>query len=143
MRQRGFTLLEVLVATLIMAVAVTGILSTLSTSLRSASRLTDYDRAALLARQKMDELLIATRVPKLTPFEGTWGPEVTGGRQSGWRARITPFEMLPGSSVGAAYLERIELEIWWMYGQQRRTFRIEGYRRSVMTEGDVAAGVGK
>jgi len=143
MRQRGFTLLEVLVATLIMAIAVTGILSTLSTSLRSASRLTDYDRAALLARQKMDELLIAARAPKLTPFEGAWGPEVTGGLQSGWRARITPFEMLPGNSVGAAYLERIELEIWWMYGEQRRTFRIEGYRRSVMTEGDVAAGVGK
>ncbi len=141
--RRGFTLLEVLVATLIMAVAVTGLLSALSTSLRNASRLTDYDRAALLARQKMDELLIATRVPKLTPFEGTWGPEVTGGLQSGWRARVTPFEVPPGVSVGAAYLERIELEIWWMYGEQRRTFRIEGYRRSVLTPEDVAAGLGK
>ena len=141
--RRGFTLLEVLVATLIMAVAVTGLLSALSTSLRNASRLTDYDRAALLARQKMDELLIAPRVPKLTPFEGTWGPEVTGGLQSGWRARITPFEIPPGLAVGAAYLERIELEIWWMYGEQRRTFRVEGYRRSVLTPDDVAAGVGK
>ena len=143
MRQRGFTLLEVLVATLIMALAVTGLLSALSTSLRSASRLTDYDRAALLARQKMDELLIAPKVPKLVPFEGTWGPEVTGGLQSGWRARITPFDVPPGLAVGAAYLERIELEIWWMNREQRRTFSLEGFRRAVLSQEDVAAGVAK
>jgi general secretion pathway protein I len=141
--RRGFTLLEVLVATLIMALAVTGLLSALSTSLRSASRLTDYDRATLLARQKMDELMIATKAPKMAPFAGTWAPEVTGGQQMGWRARITPFEAAPGTGVGAAFLERIELEIWWMYGEQRRTFQIEGFRRSVMTQDDVAAGVGR
>ncbi len=143
MTRRGFTLLEVLVATLIMALAVTGLLSALSTSLRSASRLTDYDRAALLARQKMDELIIATKAPILAPFAGTWGPEVTGGLPIGWRARITPFEMTPAAGVGAPFLERIELEIWWMYGEQRRTFQIEGFRRAVMTPADVAAGVGK
>ena len=54
----GFTLLEVLVATTIMAIAVSGLLASLSTSLRVASRLTDYDRATLLAREKMDELLV-------------------------------------------------------------------------------------
>jgi len=143
MTRRGFTLLEVLVATLLMALAVTGLLSALSTSLRSASRLTDYDRAALLARQKMDELIIATRAPKLTAFEGTWGPEVTGGLVSGWRARITPFDVPPAVSVGTPILERIQLEIWWMYGEQRRTFQIEGFRRSVLTPDDVAAGVGR
>jgi general secretion pathway protein I len=139
MSRRGFTLIEVLVATLIMALAVTGLLSALSTSLRSASRLTDYDRASLLARQKLDELLIATKVPKLTPFEGTWAPEVTGGQQTGWRARITPFDMPPGATAGVPILERIELEIWWMYGEQRRSFKIEGFRRSIMTDDEAAA----
>jgi general secretion pathway protein I len=143
MSRRGFTLLEVLVATLIMALAVTGLLSALSTSLRSAARLTDYDRAALLARQKMDELMIATKAPILAPFQGTWGPEVTGGLQTGWQARITPFDMPPGANVGTAILERIELEIWWMYGEQRRSFKIEGFRRWVLTPDDVVAGVGK
>jgi general secretion pathway protein I len=142
MTRRGFTLLEVLVATLIMALAVTGLLSALSTSLRSASRLTDYDRAALLAHQKMDELMLDVKAPKLAPFEGTWGPEVTGGLQTGWRARISPFEAPPGTSVGAPFLERIELEIWWMNGDKRRSFQIEGFRRSVMTQADLA-GVGR
>lgn len=139
MTRRGFTLIEVLVATLIMALAVTGLMSALSTSLRSAGRLTDYDRATLLARQKLDELLIATKAPKLAPFEGTWGPELTGGLPSGWRARITPFDMPPGAAVGTPILERIELEIWWMYGEQRRSFKIEGFRRSVMTPDEVGS----
>ena len=140
MKQRGFTLLEVLVATLIMAIAITGLLSALSTSLRSASRLTDYDRAALLGRQKMDELLLTVKLPKLNTFEGTWGPEVAGNIRTGWRARVTPFEMPPSAGPGIGFLERIELEIWWMSGDQRRTFTLEGFRRSVLTSQDVQAG---
>ena len=143
MNQRGFTLLEVLVATVIMAIAVTGLLSALSTSLGSAARLTDYDRAALLGRQKMDELLIASKAQKLTPFEGTWGPEVAGDLRTGWRALITPFEMPPTAGPGTPYLERVELEIWWMNGQKRRTFSLEGFRRSVITPEDRALGIGR
>ena len=142
MNRRGFTLLEVLVATLIMAVAVTGLLSAISTSLRSASRLTDYDRATLLARQKMDELLIAKGLPKLTTIEGGWEPEVTGGVNMGWRARLTPFEMPPSASPGVPFLERVELEIWWMNGNQRRTFMLEGFRRAVLTPQDLPGGAG-
>lgn len=137
--RRGFTLLEVLVATLIMAVAVTGMLSAISTSLRNASRLTDYGRAELLAHQKMDELLIASRLQKLTPFEGTWPPEVTGAAPIGWIARVTPFEIPPKAAPPTAFLERVELEIWWMNGDHRRTFRLEGFRRANLTKEDMAA----
>lgn len=140
--KRGFTLLEVLVATLIMALAVTGLLSSLSTSLGTASRLTDYDRAAQLARQKMDELLVDARAPKLAPFGGAWGPEITGNLQAGWRAQITPFEVPPGAAIGTLILERIQLEIWWINGVRRRTFALEGYRQSALTP-DEAAGLGK
>lgn len=132
-RSRGFTLLEVLVATLIMAVAVTGLLSAISTSLRSAARLTDYDRATLLARQKMDELLIAKGLPKLTTFEGGWEREATGGVNMGWRAKLTPFEIPPSAGPGTPFLEQLQLEIWWMNGSQRRNLTLEGFRRAVLT----------
>jgi len=142
MKQRGFTLLEVLVATVVMAIAVTGLLSALSTSLRNAARLTEYDRAALLARQKMDELLLSTTLPKLTPIEGLWQPNLTGGQPIGWRARFSPFETVQHPGPGMPYLERVELEIWWMNGDKRRSFALEGFRRSVLTPEDMAAGVG-
>src|ERR1700722_6070943 len=95
-RRRGFTLIEVLVATLVMAIAVAGLMGAISTSLRNAARLTGHDRAVLLAHQKMDELQIATGLEKGVPFQGTWGPEVTGGEEMGWRARLTPFEIPKG-----------------------------------------------
>lgn len=139
MKQKGFTLLEVLVATLIMAIAVAGLMSAISTSLRNAARLTDHDRAVLLGHQKMDELLIATGLEKGVPFEGTWGPEVTGGGEMGWLARVTPFEIPKGGGVGRPFVERVELEIWWMNGAQRRSFRLEGYRRALLTKPDLAA----
>lgn len=138
-KQRGFTLLEVLVATLIMAIAVAGLMGAISTSIRNAARLTDHDRAVQLGRQKMDELLIATGLEKGVPFQGTWGPEVTGGSDMGWIARLTPFEVPKGRGLGQPFVERVELEIWWMSGPRRRSFRLEGYHRAILTKADLAA----
>ncbi len=132
----GFTLLEVLVATLIMAIAVTGLLSALSTSLRNAARLTAYDRAAMLARQKMDELLIATRLPKGTPIEGGWDTYTAAGVPIRWRAVVTTSEKQLNAGVGAPYIERVQLEILWMEGGGQRSFALEGYRRATVLPED-------
>lgn len=139
---RGFTLLEVLVATVIMAVAITGLMSAISTSLRSAARLTDYDRAVMLGRQKMDELLIAVKLPKMTPFEGTWDEANTGGLPIAWRARLTPFEVPPNPGPGTQYLERIQLEIFWTNQDRQRSFTLEGFRHATLTPDDMAAVLG-
>ncbi|PYT14644.1 MAG: hypothetical protein DMG59_16650 [Acidobacteria bacterium] len=136
-RRHGFTLLEVLVATLIMGIAISGVLSGLAAASRNAARLTDYDRATLLAREKMDELLVDDKVPRRIPLEGVFDPAFSGGVPCGWRARILPFETAPGARAGMWVVDRIELEIWWMSGQTRRSFTLEGYRRGILQPGDL------
>lgn len=129
--QKGFTLIEVLVATLIMGIAVTGLLSGLAAASRNAARLTDYDRATLLAKSKMDELLVDHKIPRKIPISGTFDPAQCGGVTAGWNATVTPFETAPGRGAGSWVLDRIELEIWWMSGSTRRAFSLEGFRRSL------------
>jgi general secretion pathway protein I len=136
-RQAGFTLLEVLVATAIMAIAVTGLLSNLSTSLRNAGRLGEHERAALIARRQMDALLANRMLPRGVPLEGAIDPALSGGIPFGWRARALPFEAMPGAGPGTPLLERIELEVWWMRGETRRSVALEAYRASTMRPEDL------
>ncbi len=138
MRERGFTLLEVLVATLIMGLAVVALLSSISTSLHNAARVTEYDRVALVARAQMDALLLNRRLPWYTVTSGGFDPALMGRRESGWRARVTPFEMPLSHGIGASVLERIELEIWWMNGLERRTFTLDAFRRKILRPDDMA-----
>jgi prepilin-type N-terminal cleavage/methylation domain-containing protein len=134
--QQGFTLLEVLVAALIMGIAVAGLLQGLSTSTRNAARLSQYDRATLLARQKMDELLVASEIRRGQPLTGTFDPALAGGAPIGWTAVVQPFETAPGAGPGQWVVDRIQLEIWWMDGQTRRAFSLEGFRRGILQNGD-------
>jgi general secretion pathway protein I len=129
--RRGFTLLEVMVATTVMGIAVVTLMSGLSTSVRNASRLTDYDRVALLARAKMDALLVDPSLPLASVIEDSLDPVLLGGARGGWRAQVTPFETAPSPVPGALGLDRVQLEIWWMSGEQRRSFSLEAFRRSV------------
>src|SRR4029077_1217587 len=62
--RRGFTLLEMMVATVILAVAIVGLLSGITGALRNAARLTEYDRAVQLARLRMNELVVDERLPR-------------------------------------------------------------------------------
>lgn len=126
-RTRGFTLLEMIVATLIMAIAVVGLLASISGAARNASRLRDYDRVVQLGRLRMNDILADPGAP----LTGTFDTGLTGGMEAGWEAQIAPFEAPPAPGPGALALDHVRLEIWWMASNQRRTFTIEGLRRRV------------
>ena len=135
--QRGFTLLEVLVATAIMGVAVAGLLNTISGAARNAAKLTQFDRAVLLAKSKMDEILAEPKLPRNTVLAGDFPATATGGAPYTWRATITVFETIPGANTGYWDVDRIVLEIGWMDGTTKRSFSLEGYRRGILQDGDV------
>jgi len=128
-RRSGFTLLEVLVATVIMGVAVAGLIAGLSQSVKNAARLTDYDRAVMLARTKMNDLLIDVTLPFDGAVEGQFDREQSGGSASGWRASLRPFDVPPKAGPGVRILQRVALEIWWQPSSgSRRTIQLESYR---------------
>jgi general secretion pathway protein I len=138
--RRGFTLLEVLVATTIMAIAVTALVGNLTGSLRNLDRLTQKDRAATLAKRKMEELLLNPSLPRFQQMEGKWDPPNVSDRQ-GWVLRLTPFDVPEVAGPGAPILDRLQLDAWWMDGTQRRVYTLVAYRRGVLTENDFVAGM--
>jgi hypothetical protein len=121
----------VLVATTIMGIAVGTLLAALSTSLRNASRLTESDRAAVLARRVVDSLLVEPQLPAGRILEGRWDRN-NAGFDGGWRARVEPFETAPGVPPTAGRIDRLVLEIWWMNGETRRSFLLEAFRPSAL-----------
>jgi general secretion pathway protein I len=121
--ESGFTLLEVIVATAIMAIAVIGLLSLISGSLANAARVREYDRAAMLARHQMGELLVSEPLPLGADLDGNFD------NASGWKARAEPFELPARPGPGQPMLARIQLEIWWVSEGRRKSVEFEGYRR--------------
>jgi prepilin-type N-terminal cleavage/methylation domain-containing protein len=137
--ERGLTLLEMVVATTILAVAIVGLMAGLSGTTRNAARLQDYDRAVQLGRTRMNELFLDTRIPRDTTLTGMFDPSQTGGLEAGWRARLTQFELPPVISPGESALDRLELEIWWKSGATTRTYTLDAYRPRPLAPGEAAA----
>ena len=133
---RGFTLLEMLVATTIMGIAVAGLMSGIASTTRNAARLRDYDRVVQLARLRMNSLLADPRFPR----DGVFDPAITGGLECGWRAQVSLAEAATQTPNPADWvLDRILLEIWWTSPAGPRTFSLESYRRRKLRPEDSGA----
>jgi type II secretion system protein I len=127
----GFTLLEVLVATVIMGIAVTALIVGLSQSVKNAGRLADYDRAVMLARTKMNDLLLDVNLPFEGSASGAFAPDQAGGISSGWSAALKPFDVPPNAQPGGTVLQEISLEVWWQpLTGGRRTMQLQSYRQA-------------
>jgi len=132
--KRGFTLLEMIVASTVMAIAVVGLLSGIAGATRNAARLRDYERVVQLARMQMDFLLVDRTVAG--GRSGTFDERQTGGLAAGWQSRVSASQMPPNPAPGQPVLDRIELEIWWMQGEQRRTFTLDAFRTRFLSGSD-------
>ena len=129
-----------IVATLVMAIAVVGLLGGISGAARNAARVRDYDRVVQLARLRMNDLLLDPTLAANGALNGRFNPEAAGGLDAGWQAQVSAFEMPPVPAPNLAALDRIVLQVWWMSGEQRRTFTLEAFRERLLKPGDLGSG---
>jgi general secretion pathway protein I len=115
---KGFTLIEVLVAMSILAVSLVVTLQLFSGGLKS-SRLSDqYTRGVFYAREKMDEILLAGEL--------TAGV-IAGDFEDGfsWRAEALPLPLTetdPGRLPFQAFDLRVQ--VFWHEGEKAKTFAV-------------------
>jgi general secretion pathway protein I len=106
-RSRGFTLLEVLLAFVVFALAFATVLEIVAASTRSTVRARDYSEAALLAQS------LAERIGTEIPVEaGSWNGESDNG--IAWAVEISDFE---GVGDDTRTLELAELNgtrLYWV-----------------------------
>lgn len=122
--QRGFTLIETLVAIMILAICLTVILQLFSGGMRAARISGDYTRAVFHAREKMEEILLIREME-----EGSAEGRFDDGY--GWAAEIALHK--PSVESGAENpspateikLFRITVSVYWDTDSRRRSFDLE------------------
>ncbi len=127
MRQRGFTLIEVVIALAVFAVAVGVCMQIATAGLRQSRIAAEQTQAALLAQSLLDMYGVGERLE----------PGRDSGRLAGdyqWEIEVTPYEVpLPTDSplapgFSAVQLFRLDLTIRWPAGQNERSARFSTLR---------------
>ncbi len=115
---RGFTLIEVLIASAILGTAFVAVVGLMSGSLRNIARINAHEQLLLHAREQMTELLLEQ---PLVPgeFSGRW----TDGYR--WQASITPAAGEQDKGPGGYGLYDVRLRISWSEGRNRNSYVVE------------------
>ena len=86
---RGFTLLEVMLAVVIMGIVVVLIMNLFSGALRNQKIGTEYLKASILARTKMDKILLSSDIEP-EESQGEFDPPYNN---YSWKTKISPVSM--------------------------------------------------
>ena len=120
--RQGFTLLEVLVAVMILAISVTAILSQFSAGMEVGGKSRDITRAVLLAKEKLEEL-------KARVDSGEEGKAGASDDGYSWEPRVSLYE-LPEKEAGenenalAFELLKLTVIVRWDSGVQERQMEL-------------------
>jgi general secretion pathway protein I len=105
---RGFSLLEVIAAVMLLAIAFAALMEVAGGSIHLSQKASEYTQAALWARSKLDTSYV------LEPLQ----PGVSQGNFDNryrWRMQVTPW-VVPGvqpSTPYAFHMYRLDLDVMW------------------------------
>ncbi len=139
-KQRGYTLIEVIVAFALLAFAMTLLLGSLTNASKQVRGAADAGRAALHAQSLLDQMGFGEA---LVP--GRRDGELEDGRYR-WELEVQPFvdPTAPprvGELLGAPKLLQLQLTMLWGEGGPRQRLRLESLR--LVTPTDLNAGQGQ
>ena len=122
---RGFTLLEVLVAMAILGIGLVIIIELFSGGLRLGRTSEDYTRAVGYARMKLEEISLAQSLE-----EGIEEGEFD--REYRWQVEVKKVDLLPPgretSYQPPVALYWVRIDVLWKSGTRERTTALESYR---------------
>ena len=121
--RRGFTLLEVLVALVLVAGGVVATIGTVSASLRGASLARAHARGVALANARMNELVLAVDDSLAYYARPRAGAFVAPFEAYRWRARLARRPLSPGLVVAT-------VAVTWTSGEYR--LETELFRRDLL-----------
>jgi len=119
LHQKGFTLLEIMIAVAIIAIALTALLGSQSQSVYFANSAKFETMATLLAQSKMSELVLEDSF-SLSSNSGDFGDDFPG---YAWKATVNDI-VIEGIDV-SDYLKQIDLVVTW--GVHRYDLRLYHY----------------
>ncbi len=119
--QRGFTLLEVVVAFAILAMAVTTLLALFGSGMRTTVLARDYQRALVLAETRLNYLR------GVAPNQ--LRPEIHQGETADglfWRSEVSEYPVDANETALALY--RLDVQAGWREGERRRVIALSTLR---------------
>lgn len=124
-RQAGFSLLEVLIALCIIAIAFGAIYRAQAQGITMTQEARDVTYAGLLAQQRMAEL--TSGLPPYGLRRGDFSPQFPDFR---WEERVT------GHKEFEAEMRRVQVSVFWGPGDAARTLTLEAYVLEPSPEGE-------
>ncbi len=133
--EAGFTLLEVVIAMMLVGIGFALALSAMSGSIRLSQRALEYDNAMLLARSKLEEVFAS---PDYEVIEETSqeAPDVYGGVAYSYRIEVNPISVASRDERKALKnemtLNEINIVVHWGGTEETvsRTYELTAYRLS-------------